>query len=268
MEDNKSKNLEFLKSSIILIVCIWGMAGLFTFNQFSNGYYREWLTLMTNLAGILLSIIFATAGVILTINRNYDNETKKQMEKLRKLKVIIKFEIENFINSFEKEILIYVKSRTISMNDNISKINKGRYDLECFSEKINFNNIYKIDSKFKDYIYDLILLDNTLNEESLMEFYTEYNLLEKNLPTINEEIIGIKEPIIKFLSDEYGELINYVHHLGFNDDNGWLAAGLSLISEDSKRNINEIITKLENDTKNNINHKSDLVVKILDYLKE
>lgn len=267
MEDNKSKNLEFLKSSIMLIVCIDVMAGLITFNQFSNGYYREWLTLMINLTGILLSIIFTTAGVILTINRNYDNETKKQEEKLRKLKVIVKFEIENFINSFEKEILIYINSRVTSMYRNINKINRGIYDLEYFGERINSNNIYKIDNKFKDYIYDLILLDNTLNEESLMEFYTVYNLLKKKLYTINEDIREIEEPVIKFLSDEYKKLINYVHHIWF-DDKESLATGLSFISEDEKIFNKEMIKKLENDIENNINHKSDLVIKILDYLKE
>ncbi|NGT62310.1 hypothetical protein G6Z11_14610, partial [Clostridium perfringens] len=168
-------------------------------------------------------------------------------------------------NSFEKEILRYIEKRNIVINENLEQL-RTRYDLNFHQEEIYCENIYKIDTQCKEYIYELMLLDNNFKSDELIEFYKLYSILEKKLPTINSNIRDIKESILKFLASDYSKMINHVHYLAF-DDRENMVMGLALI-EGNKEKINKSLDVLNKEFNNGINHKSDLIYKILEYLRE
>ncbi|EJT6491315.1 hypothetical protein ACV3ON_00140 [Clostridium perfringens] len=265
MINYKKENSKLLIDLVILILCIIIVIGSFSWIYFSDGYFREWIGLISSLIGSLIGGIITMVGVVLTLNRAIDSEEEQKKEKIKKLKIILRFEIENFVNSFEKEILRYIEKRNIVINENLEQL-RTRYDLNFHQEEIYCENIYKIDTQCKEYIYELMLLDNNFKSDELIEFYKLYSILEKKLPTINSNIRDIKESILKFLASDYSKMINHVHYLAF-DDRENMVMGLALI-EGNKEKINKSLDVLNKEFNNGINHKSDLIYKILEYLRE
>ncbi|HBI7143882.1 TPA: hypothetical protein K8M87_002109, partial [Clostridium perfringens] len=143
MINYKKENSKLLKDLVILILCIIIVIGAFSWIYFSDGYFREWIGLISSLIGSLIGGIITMVGVILTLNRTIDSEEEQKKEKIKKLKMILRFEIENFIISFEKEILRYVKERKHIVDSDIEELNR-KYDFQILKGDIKNKDIYKI----------------------------------------------------------------------------------------------------------------------------
>lgn len=265
VKNYKKENYELLRDLTILIGVLLILIGAISFGYFKDGYFREWISLISSLIGSLIGAVIAMAGVILTLNRAIDSEEKQKIERIKKLKIILRFEIENFIISFEKEILRYVNERKYIIDLDIEEVNRT-YDFQIFKGDIKNKDIYKISSQFKDYIYELMLLDNNLEINGLMEFYRVYSILEGKLPDINSNVKDIEEGIDTFLSNDYEDIMNYVHYQFF-DNEDLKVMGLNSIHH-KKDEVGKYLNKLNKEfDKGNI-HKSDLTNNVLEYLKE
>lgn len=263
----KLKNMEILYLLIKISGGIFiAIASLSIYFFFVNGYfqYKDWITLVISFAGTLLGGIITMSGVVLSLNRTIDNEEKQVNEKIKKLKIILGFEIENFISSFEKEILRYIEKQRLIVNENLDKLNT-KPEFNLWQERINYKNIYKVDSNCKEYIYELILLDNKANTNELIEFYKLYSILEEKLPTINSNIKDIEESISKFLSKNYKDIMAYIHYWGFGHEEN-MVIGLNFI-QGNRKEINSDINNLSKELKNGVIHKSELICRVLNYLK-
>ncbi|WP_415326704.1 hypothetical protein [Clostridium perfringens] len=265
MKNYKKENYELLRDLTILIGVLVIVIGAISWGYFKDGYFREWISLIISLLGSLIGAVIAMAGVILTLNRSIDSEEKQKLERIKKLKIILRFEIEKFISSFEKEILRYIYERKSIVDSDIEQVH-SKYEFETRKGEIKYKNIYKISSQFKEYIYELMLLDNNFKTNELMDFYEVYSILEEKLPDINLDVKEIEEGINTFLSSKYSDIMDYVHYRFF-DNEEFKVVGLNLI-ENKKDKIGKELSELYKEVDKGNIHKSNLTNKVLEYLKE
>ncbi|MDK0582261.1 hypothetical protein [Clostridium perfringens] len=197
-KDNVKLIFELILLSIGLIFII---AYLSKFFFYVDGYFQfnEWIASIIGLIGALIGGIFTMVGVIYTLNSSISDKESEKNEKIKRLKFILKYEIEYFIDSLKNEILNYTEKKLKILEGNLNVFNGSR-------EKNIFKieNVYKMDSRFKEYMYELILLDNSDDfKDELIEFFRSYSLISQQSYNIDE----VGDEIKKFYSSECNYLI-------------------------------------------------------------
>ncbi|MDV5106313.1 hypothetical protein R2R32_08450 [Clostridium perfringens] len=127
-----------------------------------------------------------------------------------------------------------------------------------------------MDIRFKEYMYDLILLDNNLNgesnnniDENLIELYKNYSILiEKDFKTVSN-IDDIESILYSFLDIRYVILIDQTIKMNNIDT---LDNIIHFLEDKEKIFENEILA-LKKDIKEKKNHNSYNLGKIIDYLE-
>lgn len=188
MGNNKDKNMELLKETFKLCILFVIAISFLTFNNFKDGHYREWLIMIIGLMATVFGGFLTFAGVILTLNRTLDmnielekksveKNVKEKDEKKIKLKLLLLNEIETLMRYYESKVLFYLMQK-IRCSEFIEVIGDEESVYKCES--------YKLDPKFKEYIYELLMLESSENNKrikELLEFYNNYNyfnlMLEK-----------------------------------------------------------------------------------------
>ena len=260
-KDNVKLIFELILFSIGFSIFI---AYLIHFFFYVDGYFQfnEWMTSIVGLTGALIGGIITMAGVVYTLNSNISDKENETNDKIKKIKFILKYEIETFVNSLENEILNYTE-KSLNNSKDYLKYNQNK-------NKFKRDNLYKMDIRFKEYMYYLILLDNNLNgesnnniDENLIELYKNYSILiEKDFKTVSN-IDDIESILYSFLDIRYVILIDQTIKMNNIDT---LDNIIHFLEDKEKIFENEILA-LKKDIKEKKNHNSYNLGKIIDYLE-
>ena len=122
--------------------------------------------MMIGLLGVLISGVITMMGVVLTLNRNINSEQKaeklelqKKQNKIENLKMILKYEIEMFVQYSEEIVLSFINSIIAQWED----------EKKEFLE-IRDSDYYFISEKFNDFIYELLMLSDEKDKVYIQKY--------------------------------------------------------------------------------------------------
>ncbi|GEM_PF-5260065 len=212
MNNNDESKGVLLQTLVIICisVCIFGF--LLSYFFYKANYIKEWVFAFLALFGSMIGGISTMLAVYKTIKhdniqRNLLNEKLLQEEKqerndkIIKLKMVLKYEIEMFVQHAESISLEFINS-VISHLDEKEK---------CII-KIEDSDFYEISNSFKEFTYELLMI---LNEEDndeikrLLNFYNNFVNIKKSFKSSKN-----KKDIVKTLS--YTVLSNEVVDLYYD----------------------------------------------------
>ena len=207
MLKDKKENSQLLLELIGLSISILMVVGASTFYYFSDGYFREWLIMMIGLLGVLISGVITMMGVVLTLNRNINSEQKaeklelqKKQNKIENLKMILKYEIEMFVQYSEEIVLSFINSIIAQWED----------EKKEFLE-IRDSDYYFISEKFNDFIYELLMLSDEKDKvyiRELLNFSYIYKNIKKTIDNDkNNNFIIVNTLCKEILKEEIYELL-------------------------------------------------------------
>lgn len=225
--------------------CFFWVDGYFQFN--------EWITSVLSYVGVLISGVFTMIGIVVTLNMSIDESERIKKEKIEKLKLILRFEVNSFISSLEEVVLDYLVKRNNNLNEILSAKKRGKIII-LDNPKFEYNKIYKMDSECKNYIYELILLDDKSSiSKQYIDFYKMYSILIENIDSINYSERNVYELTSKFLNRKYEYVLYYL--ITFKQE--------LTVDENRKTELNNLISELTSEFKSEKSKKSKCVNTIM-----
>lgn len=209
-----SESRAVILQTVVIILCsivIFGILLFYFFHKLNDT--KEWVFAFLTLVGSLLGGITTMLAIYKTIKhdniqRNISDrkllseKEKNKKEKLNKLKMILKYEVEMFTEHCENMVLIFI-------NSIISQWGKENIELV----EIRDSDFYELTSNFKEFTYELLMISSEKDSEEIKRLLDFYN----NFVNIKKEIKGNKNQydIPRILSDvalssEIKDLLYYV----------------------------------------------------------
>lgn len=185
-----------------LVLGIGFMVSLFLNSPFLISKFVNWFNLQydrnpekfkfitettVSLLGILINflVIVVTLSIVF-MTRNYEKK-----KKIKELSLIIYSEYNEYIKSIEDFFKNYIMYSIININP---------------SDKLSFNDIYKIKSNLPDIIYELLVYDNEVRVRDVISIYKKsLNLIKMDEDKIN--YFFISKIRINYLSYEHEEIL-------------------------------------------------------------
>lgn len=256
MKNNKNMSIYIMVGMVLIAIFLIYSNSQKEYFLIKDMFY-EWVQFNTN--GVLIVIgAFATIfAVVLTIQTNEKEKETLKRERIKKLKLVVELELTLFIESFEVELKRYFSDEYTRINQNITELNR-RHEFNNEIKMFDSSKIYKLEEKFKEYFYELMILDKDSKLSDVINLLKYYDIVIKN-EKISDDIL--KDMIRIFSSKEVinlHELINY----SFKNSE-WEICGINYLS-DTKDKFHDTYRKYTNSEC----LRSDLINDTLMYLKK
>ena len=175
IDTNIKKNLKMML--LLIYICVLGLILFwFIYYKYYIGYpFKEWISLMATLIASVLGGIFTMLGVVLTINRDIDNENKKEKDMVQSKALIVVSEMEAHIESAKDCICRMLNSRILKSDEN-----ELEFFEKCGSYMI-FDNIYFVSNNTKDYFYDVISKADYINKEKIIKSFINFYTIHERI---------------------------------------------------------------------------------------
>ncbi|XZK30818.1 hypothetical protein ACSXCN_04730 [Clostridium perfringens] len=233
----KKDNILSLIFILIMISSILCCVALVTLKYFAQGYFREWIEIMVALIGALIGGVITMIGVVVTINRSFDIELRKEEkakkceeEKIANLALIAYSEIKSYLESVKDYNVNIIKLKL----DN-SSIDETEF-WNIVNESDWRNDIYFVSSDIKKYFYNIV--SKNYNEDIIskfIKFYTNHERIRRlqslnnkinsafiddmNLYCLDQKFIEFKNDILKNINkDKFNEFLKN-ENLGYYNYN-------------------------------------------------
>ncbi|WP_438512054.1 hypothetical protein [Clostridium chrysemydis] len=255
MKNNKPINY-------IIMLCI-SLLSFIIYSDSQKKYYIEkdkfsdWIQFNTNGLLVIIGAFATIIAVIITINNSSKEKDNEVINRINKLKLIINLELNFFITSFEKELKRYYDDEYNRIKGNIDELWKT-HRLDNDIKYFETNKVYKLNEKFNDYFYELILLDDSPKLIEAIKIIEVKDIFIKN-NYIEDD--NLKDILNIFTSEEVIDLSNYINY-GFKGSQHDVA-GLDIL-KDKLDNFRDSYESF----KNKANIRSKVINELFDYLQD
>ncbi|MDU1322148.1 MAG: hypothetical protein E6931_11645 [Clostridium botulinum] len=210
--NNNNESEEIIVQTVIIILFSLFTFGILFYFFHSPQDTKEWIFAFLTLVGSLLGGFTTMLAVYKTIK--YDNiqrniserkilfeKEENKKEKLNKLKMILKYEVEMYTVRCESIVLDFINAVVAQWDkENIQFI------------QVSNSDFYELSSNFKEFIYELLMISSEKNNDEIKRLFDFYNnFVNVKAKVKNSKYQNIPRILSKgILSEEVNDLLDYV----------------------------------------------------------
>ncbi|MGU8467665.1 hypothetical protein G6Z20_04580 [Clostridium perfringens] len=193
--------MKFLKKMysliIISLIFISLITGFICFSQTQKEYFleskkfTEWIQFNTNGILLLIGAYSTIMAVVITINHANKLEENNRKHKLEKISALIYTDIKTYFNSINYSVINQIELFEKNDSDNIY---------------YNFRKIQFLDDKFKDWIYEFIIIGDKKIGDLLLRFYYDY-LISKREIEEESSVDNNYNILLSIIKSNYSDII-------------------------------------------------------------